>query len=498
MAGTLQRRIRIALAASAVSFAVWAWVPGTSLDRAVFSTVCRAFTNPPYFVSGEGKAASPWMLRSFTENDRVDPEKAPIVISLGDDPNSIFQSSPQSPLDLAVILSNFQRHGIQRPAIAAVLAWDQPDMMSFASLEAKLASFSSVTMAAPVSRGAVPETMPAAFRRASIPLENVKGEHGALPVVNRVPVSGTILGGDNCAAGFQSIDSENSGSHPPMLARWDDRVVFAFPLVAAMRHLTVSPEQIEVRLGEWVKLGAKGPTLPIDRFGRLTMPLPRVSARTTLLAEDLIDAVPGIIPDAGKALVYLRDDHSAADPVTRAFSRSLASITTAITSDAGLRPALVFRRAETRTEGLALGVLTFILAWTAGRSRFQQTVGFLSLAGLCLICQWIAAGSAQMWLPGIAALGGIFTAALLCRFLPEKTRLPISDSAPEPEPAPKPPRKSRPAKPAKPLAEEAVPEPAPEEQPEANAEKAPTKTTPPKPRKTAAKKTPQKRGKPKK
>lgn len=494
MPGPFQRRIGIALAASAASIAVWAWVPGTSLDRAAFAAVCRAFTNPPYFVNGEGKPSAPWQLRSFTDNDRIDPAKTPVVISLGDDPNNIFQSSPQSPLDLAVILSNFQRHGVTRPAIAAVLAWDNPDVMSFNSLETKLASFPSVTMAAPLARGAVPETMPPSFRRASIPLEKVAGDGNTLPVVNRVPVSGVILGGENCTAGFQSIDSDQTGGRPPMLARWDDRVVFAFPLVAAMQHLTVSPQQVEVRLGEWVKLGPKGPTLPIDRFGRLTMPLPEVSARTTVPAEDLIDADPGIIPDADRSLVFLRDDHSAADSATRAFSRSLATISTAITSDAGLRQAAVFRRAETRTELATLGGLTLIIAWLAGRTRFQQTVGFLSLAGLCLISQWLAAGFSQLWFPGIAAMGGVFTAALLCRILPEKASAPVSVVESEP-----PSKVHSETKPTEPTSEtptsEAVPEAVaepPTKKPRA------TKTTPAKPRKAAAKKAPQKRGKPKK
>lgn len=432
MAGPFQRRIGIALAAGAVSLAVWAWVPGTSLDRAAFSTVCRAFANPPFFVNGGGSHAAPWKLRGFTGNEHVDPEKAPVVISLGDDPNNIFQSSPQSPLDLAVILSNFQRHGVKRPAIAAVLAWDKPDVMSLSSLEVKLGAFESITMTAPLARGAVPETMPAAFRRASIPLGRVSGDTSALPVVNRLPVSGVILGGENCAAGFQSIDSEKGGKSPALLARWEDRVVFAFPLVAAMRHLSVSPDDLEVRLGEWLKLGKDGPTLPIDRYGRLTMPLSRAEPRATIKAEDLIDAAPGLIPDTDKTLVLLRDDHSAGDPTTASFSRKLASMLTAITSDAGLKESIAFHRPQARTEAIFLAITALVLAWISGRSRFQQSVGFLTVAGVLLIIQWIGVGTAQLWLPGIAALCGTLAAGFLSRLLPEAvpvTRVPKPVSA---------------------------------------------------------------------
>lgn len=419
MAGPFQRRLWIALAASAVTFAGWTAIPGTALDRAAFTTVCRAFTNPPYFVSGRGTREAPWNLRGFTTENEVDPEKTPVVITLGDDPNNIFQSSPQSPLDLAVILSNLQRHGVKRPALAAVLAWDNPDVMSLATLEAKLGAFESITMAAPLARGAVPDSIPAAFRRASIPLDKVAGNTADLPVVNRLPVSGTILGGENCAAGFQCIDSEKPGEFPPLLARWDDRVLFAFPLVAAMRHLAVTPDQVEVTLGQWLKLGPNGPTLPIDRFGRLTTPLPHAEPRATLKAEDLIDAAPGILPDSEHALVVLRDDRSAADSATKLFSQDLTPVLSAITFDAGLGEPVSFHRPAVWREALILGFILLILSWISGRSRFQQTVGFLTVTGILLIAQWIGTGAANCWLPGIAALGGTLAAGLLSRFLPE-------------------------------------------------------------------------------
>jgi hypothetical protein len=456
VAGPFHRRFRIALAAGAVSLAAWAWIPGTSLDRAAFNTVCRAFTNPPYFISGGGSHASPWSLRGFTTGKRVDPEKAPVVISLGDDPNNIFQASPQSPLDLAVVLSNFQRHGVKRPAIAAVLAWDNPDVMSLSSLEAKLGSFESITMAAPLARGAVPELIPAPFRRASISSEKVAGDITALPIVNRLSVSGAILGGENCAAGFQSIDSEKPGGPPALLARWEDRVVFAFPLVAAMQYLTIAPDELEVKLGEWVKLGKNGPTVPIDKFGRLTSPMPRVEPRTTIKAEDLIDAAPGILPDSERAMVVLRDDHSAADSATKSFSNLLTPMLSAITFDGGLGDPVAFRRPPASKEWMFLGVNLLLLAWISGRSRFQQTVGFLTISGLVLIAQWLGAGAANCWLPGIAALGGTLAAGLFARFLP--VAAPVV-SAPEPPPpvAEPPPKKVRSKKPT----------PAPEEPPPA-------------------------------
>ncbi len=415
MKGLLQPRFRVPLLAALVASACWIFLPGTAIDRAAFTLTARGFANPPFFITGEGSRTSPWKLRTFSSKPRLDPKRAPLIVALGDDVDGVFQTSPPSPIDLAVILSNFQRLGAKKAAIAAVLAWDAPDPIGLAALDKTLGRFDSLVMAAPLGRGAVAEPMPPAFRNASVPAGIVRGDITSLPVVNRMPLRGVILGGENTLAGFQTLDSERAVRFPPLLARWDDRVVFAFPVLAAMQGLGLPLDGIEIRLGEYLKLSPQGPVVPLDRFGRLAARLGHVIPFAEIPAAALIDGGDDLFPKQAPQPVILRDDLSAADSSTRAFSGQLAAVIAAIASDTGLDPARAFKRFSVSQEIVLLALLITALKLVSLLPVFTRNIGFLLLAGFCLAAQGIAATSA-VWLPSLPALAAIATAFVVCRF----------------------------------------------------------------------------------
>jgi hypothetical protein len=338
-----------------------------------------------------------------------------LIVSLGDDGDGVFQSSPPSPIDQAVILSNFQRLGARKAAIAAVLAWDAPDVMGLAALDKTLGRFDSLVMAAPLGRGASGEAMPPAFRKASVPLDSVKGDITSLPMVNRVPVRGVILGGENSLAGFQALDSERPSRFPELLARWEDRVVFAFPLLVAMQQLGLPMDGIVIRVGEYLKLGPRGPFVPLDRHGRLAAPLGHVTPFAEVPAAALIDGGDDLFPKQAPQPVILRDDQSAADSSTRAFSRQLAAVAAAIGSDTGLAPERTFGRFSVSQEIVLLALLVTALKLISLLSAFPRNIAFLLLAGFCFAAQSIASSSA-VWLPVLPALAAIAAAFVVCRF----------------------------------------------------------------------------------
>ena len=415
MNGLLQPGLRVPLLAALAASACWLLLPGTAIDRAAFSLMARGFANPPFFITGEGSRKSPWKLRTFSSKPRLDPKRAPLIVALGDDVDGVFQTSPPSPIDLAVILSNFQRLGAKKAATAAVLAWDAPDPIGLAALDKTLGRFDSLVMAAPLGRGAVAEPMPPAFRNASVPAGNARGDITLLPVVNRVPLRGVILGGENTLAGFQALDSERAARFPPLLARWEDRVVFAFPLLAAMQGLDLPLDGIEIRLGEYLKLGPQGPVVPLDRFGRLAARLGHVTPFAEIPAAALIDGGDDLFPKQAPQPVILRDDQSVAEPATRTFSQRLAAAIAAITSDTGLAPARAFKRFTVSQEIVLLALLITALKLVSLLPVFRRNIGFLLLAGFCVASQTIAASS-SVWLPTLPALAAIATAFVVCRF----------------------------------------------------------------------------------
>ena len=110
------------VAAAAAAVGTWKFAPGTQLDEALFSAVAGSSANGNLFISGHGSQKDPWKLRTFSSDTRPDSREAPVIVSLGDDLAQFFQSSPPAPIDLAVILTNFQRLGAKKAATAAVFA----------------------------------------------------------------------------------------------------------------------------------------------------------------------------------------------------------------------------------------------------------------------------------------------------------------------------------------------------------------------------------------
>lgn len=450
MTGKLHRRFKILLAAAATALMSWIFLPGTALDEAAFDWVARSFANPPFFTAGSGSHRAPWRLRTFSSGEKPDKHQAPVIVSLGDDVEGFFQSSPPSPIDLAVVLTNFQRLGANKAATAAVLAWDAPDPMGLAALDKAISRFDSLVMAAPLSRGAVPEQMPAAFRKASVPLSAVHGDASLLPVVNRIPLPGVILGRENTSAGFQTLDSEAQTKAPPLLARWEDRVVLAFPLVVALQRLNLAPELMEIRLGEYLRLGAKGPVFPIDHFGRLSMPLPRVSPYAEIAAEALIDGGEELFPKQAPDPVILRDDRSAAEPATRTFSKRLPALVAALASDSGLASAREFPRLKAGVELLLLALLAAGLAVIGSEKSFGRGITLLAIAGTGVGAQLLAAAIGGIWLPGLPMLAAFVVAVAVSHLMPEEPLAPAVTIA-------------APLRPRKPPVSEPLPEPVKEE-----------------------------------
>lgn len=429
----------VLLGAALAGLVGWQVLPGSALDRMAFGLAARAFANPPWFIDGFGSRDTPWQLRTLTSLPGVDARGAPVVVSLDDDPQGVFQASPPSPVDMAVVFSNFHRLGVEKAASAAVLAWDAPDPIGLAALEKTLSRFDSLAMAAPLARGATAGPMPPAFRRTSVAASSVPGDLSMLPRVNRLAVPDMVLVGERTMAGFQVLESESVGDRQPLLARWEDRVVFAFPLVVLMQRFEVLPDAVEVRLGQHLKLGRHGPLVPIDRHGRLDAPLPLAVPLAEIPAGALIQGSSELFPRQAPDPVILRDDRSTVEPATAAFSRGLAAVVAGIASDAGLAAPVDYPRVGFAGELAILGVVCAVLAAVAGLAAFARHIAFAAIAAGILVVQLAAFAWGQAWWPGLAALLATAVAVLLCLpRLPDAPAVPVRILPKPPRPAPTP------------------------------------------------------------
>ncbi|MGL5016549.1 MAG: hypothetical protein ACRDBP_00325, partial [Luteolibacter sp.] len=438
MSAKFQLRLSVLIASAVVALMAWKWIPGTRLDHMAFATVARGSANGPLFISGAGSVPEPWKLQTFSANKKPDQRQAPVIVSLGDDLEGFFQSSPPAPIDLAVIFSNFQRLGAEKAATAAVFAWEKPDPVGLAAFEKSLAGFDSLVMAVPLSRGVVAAQMPPSLRRASIPTSRIQGDPSTLPLVNRLPIPGIILGGEPTIAGFSVLESEPSLRLLPLLARWEDRIVFSFPLLTVLQRLDLPLDGIEVRLGEFLKLGPSGPIIPIDGSGRLAMPVKSLAAYAEISAAALIDGGDDLFPKQAPDPVILRDDQSAAEPATRAFSKSLSATVAFIASSGGLTEAAAFHRLPEGWEMLYLAGVVLILTALCSVSAFVRYLCITATLAVLLTAQWVSFGFASVWLPGLPALAAILAAFVTAKVI--QPRLIQQAAAPQPVPDPVPER----------------------------------------------------------
>lgn len=209
-------------------------------------------------------------------------------IAITDDPDRIFESSPPTPLDYAVILQKLHHHGYRHLIVTTRMTWDKtapfsepnPEAQEFddttlatQALSFKLAPFDSSVIGLPVTRGASAHPLPAALKRAFIEPSQIKGNYDLIPKVNQVALPSSIDGGEHTLAGFQQIESAPaSPSHIPLLAHWiSDKVSGFIPsldLLTIMSAHEISPSEVTIIAGKRIRLGSTGPVIPIDEYGQ--------------------------------------------------------------------------------------------------------------------------------------------------------------------------------------------------------------------------------------
>ena len=415
----IHRPLWVLIVALAASLACWKKAPGTKADRSVFELIAASVINPPWLVSGKGSHSEPWSLQTSVAKSAKKQIVLATTIAIDDDPDGVFQNFPPSPIDVAVLLNNLHRLGEKKANIAAVFAWDEPDVIGLTALAKTISRFESVTMAAPLSRGTSSEPMPSPLLRASIPMSEVIGDSSLLPIVNRISVRGTILGRENTMAGFQNLDSQSEDGAVPLVARWDDRVVFAFPLVVAAQQLDLPVSGIKVHCGSSITLGPHGPILPIDTFGRLIPNTPKAATPTPIPAAKLIDADTVLLQRHQGAPLIVLDARSTADSATLDFSEQLPLTVSSIVSDAGTRQTFTCKRIDPSREISFLIFVALILSATSALATFPRNVMLLTIAGVLIAAQFIIASLANLWLPGLAALASVAAAFIISPIFPQ-------------------------------------------------------------------------------
>jgi hypothetical protein len=473
----MPRRLLKPIICALAALVAWVFLPGTFMDRGLFSLTARSFAETPFFITGKGSHDSSYTLRTLKRQAETPGDPLPDIV-VTDDPDRVFQTSPPSPVDFAIILKNLRRLGRESVAVGMPLAWPQPDVISLMALDQQLDALPSVVTAAPLSRGAIPSPLPRAFRRASVGISEIHGNGRDLPVVNRVSLPDVLLGNNTSLAGFTALESEPDGALPHLLARWDDRVVFSFQLLAALADHKVSPAEIEIRLGEYISLGADGPFIPIDDFGRLAFAPPASDNSASIPAENLIDAPDDFLRDRRAGTVLIRNGMSATDEASLRFSEALVPTVSLLADPSGTSASRAYNRIPWLAELLLIASLVCLLFGLENFTKTRDRRALVILAGVLVILHFILVPLTGTWPPTLPALAAILTAIPLTARRDIVAIAPIIPEAPAAKQAPA-------EQPEFQLEIESVKKPAPKTTPAA---KTTTKTAPKKAAKKAAKK----------
>lgn len=411
-------------AGTAALFFGSAWKPLSGLDRQAFQAVQRDRTE--VLIEGNGSREAPWSRRPITAPT---PQAAPKLLALTDDPERVFESSPHSAADWGVIFYNLARLGKQPVAIAAPLSWSEADPVSRAAAETQLKKLTGVVLAAPLTRKIQPQPLPPAFERTSVPLSHIQGDTSLLPQVNDTSIPNLVLQGGNVMAGFTHIDSESITPYAdhasdketrlPLLARWGDHVVFAWPLVAIMMRDNVSPEQLVIIPGHHLRVGVNGAILPLDAFGTTPLPSFRNPAAADSV-ETLIDAeTPAALPEP--ALQLIRDERTSSPAHDRALAAGMADVIALM--DHAPRPGhiTIFLRLPLWAEVLLVANFAAILAWFAHNAALYRVL--LSVVLMVALVALLVAlvQSRTLWSPPLPYLITILI-GLLASFLFSRKR----------------------------------------------------------------------------
>ncbi|HEX4086060.1 MAG TPA: CHASE2 domain-containing protein [Chthoniobacteraceae bacterium] len=370
--------------------------------------------------------------------------EAPVTLVEINDNSMLYYPLPWSPLNYADFLDGVLQFQARVAAVEPVLIWNEKTMTEAQALEQpqyeKLLHY-RILQTPKIELGAllgVPEDPDVIPPMQPLPaLRNVQGPLNDVPeftVVESEPDEDLRL---TAGLGFTNVPrSEATAEHAPMVFRYRGELVPSFALEAMMLWHGVTPDDVEVRLGDSIRLGNKL-TIPVNDSGAMLVdwrqPYDRAGFDDLVLAQDQLEHKHTPVIDPAKLkdrmVILARTDHAAQTlplPTGRNGSSGelfAAAIATA-EAHAFARPAGWEGSALVLALGVAMGAIVSLKRrlWVP-----LMTLGFG--AGYLVLCLGVFEGT-RIALPLTPMMGLVAFIAFFRLLAPGR------ESAPAPEPAP--------------------------------------------------------------
>jgi CHASE2 domain len=277
-------------------------------------------------------------------------------------------------------------------------------------------------------------------------LRKVKGDVSSIPEFRVIEAQASDELRLASVQGFTTWPVARSSTRTaPLLLRYCGQVVPSFVLQTAMLWEEVTPDDVEVEVGNHIRLGGRV-TIPIDAAGRMrvnmTLPIGRCSVEDLLVRAEQKDAKTRTVSRtdvfSSRALVLSRTDANAhLIPVT--FDRARPRGELAALALGTIQNRLFIRSVPRWTNWAIIGFFTLAAGFVPGLKRSHVLI----LGSVAILASLVAAlaliGARLIAFPAIVPLG-LTLFLIITRFLTPnravKTNAPPASTAPSTPPAP--------------------------------------------------------------
>ncbi|WP_377173837.1 hypothetical protein [Roseibacillus ishigakijimensis] len=334
-----------------------------------------------------------WSLRRLQEA-RPGPEEDWTRVEILESPE-LFDEDEPSPSEMALILSKLHQAGVRDLALTAYLSWSQAEQLELLALESSLQPFETVLLPVAASEVPQPDDSPLWLADSLLSRENLRGDTSGLPLLNQVVAPPSLEVNPRIRFAFPDFGSRDfqyrREGRVPLLARWHEGFLPSWPLALAMRLEGVSAADLVIEPGRHLRLGADGPVIPLDDFGRARMEGNQPGAKEwpSIKARELFPLGEVDLPQLTRRVVVLEK----LDERRAARSEELLAEARALLSFPRPGPQQVFARIGWQWEVFLFAEVLLVALYALFLRPWGQ---FLALAGLCLLFV-ASAGGLFLW-----------------------------------------------------------------------------------------------------
>ncbi len=185
----------------------------------------------------------------------------------------LFDSAEPQPSEYGVLFGRAYRAGARNLVISHQLRWDDAEGLELRALDLALRPFESVGLPVSLSEVPRPSRSPSWLDSSVLNGDSIVGDSSKLPIMNQVDDQLALNDSElKLQFGFPDFGLRDTqyrtDTRKPLLVKWGDGFLPSWSLSLAMKLTGVEAEGVTFEPGNHLRLGATGPVIPIDNFGR--------------------------------------------------------------------------------------------------------------------------------------------------------------------------------------------------------------------------------------